>query len=142
MAPGAGEADCIVLDVHMPGLSGLDLQQALHQRGATVPVVFVTGHGDAGAQLDALDSGAVAFLKKPFTDQELLAAVARALGISPAVSSFQCRNIFTAQRKRIGGIQGREPENRPESARIARISPDSRPERRRHQALHPFPARG
>ena len=78
--PGVGEADCIVLDVHMPGLSGLDLQQALHQRGATVPVVFVTGHGDAGAQLEALDHGAVAFLKKPFTDQELLAAVARALG--------------------------------------------------------------
>jgi two-component system response regulator FixJ len=78
--PGAGEADCIVLDVHMPGLSGLDLQQALHQRGANVPVVFVTGHGDAGTQLDALDHGAVAFLKKPFTDQELLAAVALALG--------------------------------------------------------------
>ena len=78
--PGAREADCLVLDVHMPGLSGLDLQQALHRRGASVPVVFVTGHGDAGAQLDALDGGAVAFLKKPFTDQELLAAVARALG--------------------------------------------------------------
>lgn len=77
--PGAREADCLVLDVHMPGLSGLDLQQELQHRGATVPVVFVTGHGDASAQVNALGHGAVAFLKKPFTDQELLAAVARAL---------------------------------------------------------------
>jgi FixJ family two-component response regulator len=77
--PGSREADCVILDVHMPGLSGLDLQQALQRRGAEVPVVFVTGHGDAAAQLDALENGAVAFLKKPFTDRELLAAVARAL---------------------------------------------------------------
>jgi FixJ family two-component response regulator len=78
--PGSREADCLILDVHMPGLSGLDLQQALQERGAGVPVVFVTGHGDAAAQVDALDHGAVAFLKKPFTDQELLTAVTRALG--------------------------------------------------------------
>ena len=85
--PGSREAGCVILDVHMPGLSGLDLQQALQERGSRVPVVFVTGHGDAGAQLDALDNGAVAFLKKPFTDQELLAAIARALGPAPAVFS-------------------------------------------------------
>jgi FixJ family two-component response regulator len=84
--PGAGEADCLVLDVHMPGLSGLDLQQELRHRGTEIPVVFVTGHGDAAAQVGALNQGAVAFLKKPFTDQELLAAVARAVSTRGAAS--------------------------------------------------------
>jgi len=77
---------CVVVDVHMPGQTGLQLQAELNREDRRVPVVFITGHGDAGAQQEALSGGAVAFLKKPFTDQDLLKAVRQAIQSSPQPS--------------------------------------------------------
>jgi FixJ family two-component response regulator len=72
--------DCLILDIHLPGLSGLDLQDRLNAQGQTVPIVFITAYADAPAREAALRSGALAFLEKPFEEQALLDAVARALG--------------------------------------------------------------
>jgi FixJ family two-component response regulator len=71
--------DCVVLDMHMPDRSGLDVQADLSRAGSDVPVVFVTGHGDDTMRDRALASGAVAFLQKPFTDRELIRAVEHAV---------------------------------------------------------------
>jgi two-component system, LuxR family, response regulator FixJ len=70
---------CLVLDVRMPGMSGLELQQELNGRGATIPVVFITGHGDVPMAVAAMQQGAFDFLQKPFRDQELLDRVHKAL---------------------------------------------------------------
>ena len=66
---------CVVLDVRLPGLSGLDLQQEMMRRGIQVPIVFITGHGDIPMSVQAMKAGAVEFLTKPFRDQDLLDAV-------------------------------------------------------------------
>jgi len=68
-------AGCVVLDVRLPGLSGLDLQREMVQRGIHIPVVFITGHGDIPMSVQAMKAGAVEFLTKPFRDQDLLDAV-------------------------------------------------------------------
>ncbi len=70
---------CLVLDVNMPGLTGLELQQQLNLRGATIPILFMTGHADVSMAVEAMQQGASDFLQKPFRDTELLAAVRRAL---------------------------------------------------------------
>ncbi len=70
---------CLVLDVRMPGMSGLELQQALNLRGAMLPVIFITGHGDIPMAVEAMQHGAFDFLQKPFRDQDLLDRVQRAL---------------------------------------------------------------
>ena len=84
--PHAGPS-CLVLDVQMPGLDGLALQQQLAARGRHEQIVFITGHGDIPMSVRALKSGAVDFLPKPFRDDELLAAIAQAL----AGSAKHCR---------------------------------------------------
>jgi FixJ family two-component response regulator len=71
-------ASCLVLDVRMPGPSGLDLQSALTAAGCDVPIVFVTGHGDVPMAVQAMKAGAVDFLAKPFDDDVFLEAVRRA----------------------------------------------------------------
>jgi FixJ family two-component response regulator len=70
---------CIVLDVRMPGLSGLDLQHHLAEHGIMTPIVFLTGHGDIAMSVEAMKAGAVDFLTKPVRDQTLLDAVSRAI---------------------------------------------------------------
>jgi two-component system, LuxR family, response regulator FixJ len=70
---------CLVLDVRMPGMSGLELQQQLNMRGAIIPVVFITGHGDIPMAVEAMQHGAFDFLQKPFRDQDLIERVQRAL---------------------------------------------------------------
>jgi FixJ family two-component response regulator len=70
---------CIVLDVRMPGLSGLDLQTELAEAGIRIPVIFMTGYGDIPMSVRAMKAGATDFLTKPFRDQEILDAVALAL---------------------------------------------------------------
>jgi two-component system, LuxR family, response regulator FixJ len=70
---------CLVLDIRMPGMSGLELQQKLSLQGAVIPVIFMTGHGDIPMAVEAMQHGAFDFLQKPFRDQELLDRVQRAL---------------------------------------------------------------
>ena len=70
---------CLVLDVRLPGLSGLDFQRQLAEAGVLIPIIFITGHGDIQMSVKAMKSGAVEFLTKPFHDQNLLDAVQQAL---------------------------------------------------------------
>jgi len=70
---------CLVLDVRLPGMSGLDFQRALAEAGVSLPIIFITGHGDVPMSVQAMKSGAVEFLMKPFRTQELLDAVQQAL---------------------------------------------------------------
>jgi len=70
---------CLVLDVRMPGMSGLELQQRLNLRGAVIPVIFITGHGDVPMAVEAMQQGAFDFLQKPFRDQDLMDRIQRAL---------------------------------------------------------------
>jgi len=72
--------DCLVVDVRMPGQSGLDLQQVLETAGSTVPIIFITGHADGPLAEQALRAGAVELLAKPFDGEVLLDAVRRAIG--------------------------------------------------------------
>jgi len=74
-----GGAECLVCDVRMPGMSGLELQEALKARNAQLPVVLITGHGDVAMAVRAMKAGASDFIEKPFNDQVLLDAVNRAL---------------------------------------------------------------
>ena len=70
---------CVVLDVRMPGLSGLDAQRALATAGISIPIIFVTGHGDVPMSVQAMKAGAIEFLTKPFRHQQLLDAIAQAI---------------------------------------------------------------
>src|ERR1700738_5389381 len=70
---------CLVLDVRLPGVSGLDFQRQLADSGVRIPIIFITGHGDIPMTVKAMKSGAVEFLTKPFQDQDLLDAVHQAL---------------------------------------------------------------
>ena len=72
-------AGCLVLDIRLPGMSGLDFQRALGEAGVSLPIVFITGHGDIPMSVKAIKSGAVEFLIKPFRSQELLDAIQQAL---------------------------------------------------------------
>jgi two-component system, LuxR family, response regulator FixJ len=75
---------CLILDIRMPGMSGLELQQQLNMRGAIIPVVFITGHGDIPMAVKAMQHGAFDFLQKPFRDQDLIDRVQRALELDSA----------------------------------------------------------
>ena len=70
---------CLVLDIRMPGLGGLELQQELLDRGSTLPIIFITGHGDVPMAVEAMQKGAVDFIQKPFRDQDLLDRIREAL---------------------------------------------------------------
>jgi FixJ family two-component response regulator len=75
---------CLVVDIRLPGMSGLDLQAELAARGVKTPIVFITGHGDVPMSVRAMKAGAVEFLTKPFRDQDLLDAIQLALAQSRA----------------------------------------------------------
>ena len=72
-------AGCLVLDIRMPGISGLDLQQKLCEKGALLPIIFITGHGDVPMAVRAIQDGAFDFIQKPFHDQALLDRIQQAL---------------------------------------------------------------
>jgi two-component system, LuxR family, response regulator FixJ len=74
-----GQPGCLVLDIRMPGMSGLELQQQLNLRGAVIPVIFMTGHGDIPMAVEAMQHGAFDFLQKPFRDQDLLDRIQKAI---------------------------------------------------------------
>ena len=72
--------DCLLLDVRMPGMSGVELQEHLARIGAAIPIVFMTGQPATSVRSEALSAGVVEFLEKPFSDDALIAAIERALG--------------------------------------------------------------
>ena len=72
-------ASCLVLDIRLPGVNGLEFQEALAKAGIHIPIVFMTGHGDIRMSVKAMKAGAIDFLPKPFRDQDMLDAVTRAL---------------------------------------------------------------
>ena len=87
---------CLVLDVRMPGVSGLVLQETLAAAGHRIPIIFITGHGDITMSVQR-KAGAVDFLPKPFNDQDLLEAIQRRLrGISRPVRCGQCCRPFSS----------------------------------------------
>jgi FixJ family two-component response regulator len=102
-APG-----CILLDVRMPGLNGLELQQALAAANRQLPIVFITGHGDVPMSVRAMKAGAEDFLPKPFDDEELLKAVARALNKSQREQNE--RTEVAEIRRRLASLTPRERE--------------------------------
>jgi FixJ family two-component response regulator len=102
-APG-----CLVLDVRLPGLSGLDLQRELAAAQITMPIIFITGHGDIPMTVQAMKAGAVEFLTKPFRDQELLDAIAQAIGRDRV--ERQQRADLAALRQRYDSLTPRERE--------------------------------
>lgn len=75
----AHQPGCLLLDIRMPGMSGLDLQQELNLRGAVIPVIFMSGHADIPMAVEAMQHGAFDFLQKPFRDQDLLDRIQRAV---------------------------------------------------------------
>jgi len=78
-APRGNAPACLVLDVRLPGLSGLDLQRELANANATLPIIFLTGHGDIPMSVRAMKAGAIEFLTKPFREQDLLDAIRHAI---------------------------------------------------------------
>ena len=80
---------CLVLDVRLPGMSGLEVQQKLNETGARLPIIFITSHGDIPMTVKAMKSGAVEFLTKPFRDQDLIDAIHQALKSSAETERLQ-----------------------------------------------------
>ena len=78
-SPYAFETDCLIADVRMPGMSGLQLQERLNAAGSAVPIVFISAHDDGEARAQGLRAGAVDFLKKPFSEDSLLGAIGACL---------------------------------------------------------------
>jgi FixJ family two-component response regulator len=99
---------CLVLDVRMPGLSGLDLQRELQIEKAILPIVFITGHGDIPMSVKAMKEGAVDFLPKPVTDKDLLLAIERAL--ARAEHDRAERNEIDDIQRRLDTLTARERE--------------------------------
>jgi len=99
---------CLVLDVRLPGQSGLDLQRELATTNRELPIIFITGHGDIPMSVQAMKRGAVEFLTKPFRDQELLDAVL--LGLSRDRARRENENALAALQERFGLLSPRERE--------------------------------
>lgn len=89
---------CLVLDVRMPGMSGLDLQKQLRARGCRIPILFVTGHGDVPMAIRAMKAGAFDFLEKPFQGEMLLERVREALALDARQRARQARRAEAAAR--------------------------------------------
>jgi FixJ family two-component response regulator len=102
------QAGCLILDIRMPGMSGLELQQQLNVRGAVIPVVFISGHGDIPMAVEAMQHGAFDFLQKPFRDQDLIDRVQKAME-RDAASRDQLRQLGCIQ-KRLDSLTVRERE--------------------------------
>jgi FixJ family two-component response regulator len=99
---------CLVLDVSLPGISGLDFQRQLADAGIQIPIIFITGHGDIPMTVKAMKSGAVEFLTKPFQDQDLLDAIRQALDRDRVTRQEQSN--LCELRKRYEGLTVRERE--------------------------------
>ncbi|HJW23665.1 MAG TPA: response regulator [Rhodocyclaceae bacterium] len=106
-APPAQPA-CLLLDIRMPAMSGLELQQVLRERGIALPILFMTGHADVSMAVQAMKSGASDFIEKPFKDQVVLDAVAAAIRRSAeALEAARKRNVAGSA---LAGLSPREQE--------------------------------
>lgn len=99
---------CLVADIRMPVMSGLELQQKLNARKVAIPIIFITGHGDVPMAVNAMKDGAIDFLTKPFRDQDLLDRVRAAL--SGAKAEFESRQQLQEVRERFESLTPRETE--------------------------------
>ena len=99
---------CLVLDVRLPGQSGLDLQRELAAANRELPIIFITGHGDIPMSVQAMKGGAIEFLTKPFRDQELLDAIR--LGLSRDRARRENEKALAALRERFASLSPRERE--------------------------------
>jgi FixJ family two-component response regulator len=106
-SPLPGAPSCLVVDIRLPRLSGLDLQAELRSSGVMIPIVFITGHGDIPMSVKAMRAGAINFLTKPFRDQEMLDAV---------------REALERDRRRLSDVKS----NSDEQARFASLTPRQR----------------
>lgn len=103
LAPG-----CIVLDIRMPGMSGLECQQKLQQLGCKQPIIFITGHGDVPMAVEAIKQGAMEFIQKPFRDQELLDRIQHCLAINAEALEYNFQTQIVSQR--LASLTQREKE--------------------------------
>jgi FixJ family two-component response regulator len=99
---------CLVLDVRLPGQSGLDLQRELAAADKELPIIFVTGHADIPMSVQAMKGGAIEFLTKPFRDQDLIDAIQ--LGLSCDRARRETENALAALKERFGSLSPRERE--------------------------------
>ena len=99
---------CLVLDMHLPGITGLELQRTLTAAGRSLPIVFITGHGDVLTSVRAMKGGAVDFLPKPFLDTDLLNAVGQAVDRSKRQHALRLE--LKAVRQRLEGLTQREQQ--------------------------------
>ncbi len=104
----ADMAGCLVLDIRMPGMSGLELQQRLNEMRSILPIIFITGHGDVPMAVDAMQKGAVDFVQKPFRDQELLDRINNAL--EKNAEDYEILRAESDIRTRAGELTNREQE--------------------------------
>lgn len=103
-----GRAGCLVLDVRMPGMSGLDLQEYLVDHNIHIPVVIITGHGDVPMAVRAMKGGAIDFIEKPFNDEVLLDAIRRAMAFEEQQRSQHTENVQIQER--LANLTPREHE--------------------------------
>jgi len=100
---------CVVLDIRMPGTSGLEVQKIMQDRGNTLPIIFITGHGDVPMAVEAMQRGAFDFVQKPFRDQELMDRVSQALAQNQEAQETtlqtrqvrDCYNALTPREKEV-----------------------------------------
>ncbi|NML31452.1 response regulator transcription factor [Paraburkholderia antibiotica] len=99
---------CLVLDVRMPEVSGFDVQQELNRRGATLPIIFVSGHGDIPMSVRALQHGAIDFVEKPYNSQQMLERIQRAMKLASQRHAKHMRQLEL--RERLNSLTSREKE--------------------------------
>lgn len=99
---------CLVLDIRMPGMSGLELQEKLVERRSIVPIIFITGHGDVPMAVEAMQAGAMDFIQKPFRDQDLLDRINQAL--EKDASNRAALGELNVIRERLASLTPRERE--------------------------------
>lgn len=99
---------CLVSDIRMPGLSGLELQEQLHEHGTDIPIIFITGHGDIPMAVTAMKAGATDFIQKPFRDQDLIDRIHKALQLDE--EQRESRAEANVIRERLKTLTPREAE--------------------------------
>ncbi len=104
----ADEPGCLILDIRMPGISGLALQKEIRQRGWLIPIIFITGHGDIPMAVEAMREGALDFLQKPFREEELLQRISDAMERDNEIRRHN--KARAARDARLDGLTPRETE--------------------------------